>query len=180
MVKPVKTYQNDWEFDQLLDTFKRLKPERILEIGSAYGGSLYHWIHNAPKGALIVSLDLGDPQMVDYPLWLEWAKDAGVNLQLVTGNSNEMGSLHAVMRISPVYDWIFIDGAHDSTSVRRDWDWYGKLAAPSGIVAFDDIKTHPETGVHIVWADIKRTHSTSEIIQEGDGLGNGLGIVWMG
>lgn len=180
MEKPVKTYQNDWEFEQALDVFRRLKPTRILEIGSAYGGSLYHWIKNAPKGALIVSLDLGDANMVDYPLWRDWARDAGVDLKLVTGDSGKQEMLDEVRAISPVYDWIFIDGAHDATSVRRDWLWYGALTAPAGIVLLDDIKHHPETGVHIVWAEIKRTHSTSEIIDPGDGLGNGLGIVWMG
>lgn len=180
MHKPVRTYQNDWEFEQLLDIFRRLKPKRILEIGSAYGGSLYHWITTAPKGALIVSLDIGNPEMVDYPLWNDWAKAAGVDLHIVTGDSGNISSLEAVRSISPEFDWIFIDGAHDETSVRRDWEWYRALIATDGVICFDDIKPHPETGVHIVWAEINRTHSVSEIIDPGDGLGNGIGVVWMG
>lgn len=46
---PVPIYQDEGEFNHLLDLVKSNQPKRILEIGSLYGGTLWYWM-NAVKG----------------------------------------------------------------------------------------------------------------------------------
>ena len=183
MYKPVLTYQDDVEFDQLLAMYVARKPKRVLEVGSAYGGTLYHWLTNAQPGTVVVSVDLGDERMVNHALWKSWVpKD--VTLHLVVGNSTAPETIAKAKAISPAYDFIFIDGGHEYDTVKQDWKNYGSLVAKGGLVAFDDIKPHPSVPqiveVNRLWKELEadKKLKTQAIVAHPDVLGNGLGLVY--
>jgi cephalosporin hydroxylase len=181
--EPVLTYQDEREFKQLLQIVIELKPKRILEVGSAYGGTLYEWMRAVPTNTLIVSMDYGDTRMVNHDLWRSWAEMWGQDLRLVVGDSHQPANIDAVRAISPEYDFVFIDGDHSYEGSLLDWKNFGSMARKGGIVAFDDIKPNdiaePPCKVSETWAEIKKSGATvAEIIGDRTGYGNGLGIVY--
>ena len=56
--KSIQPRQNPVEIQKLFNAICELKPKRVLEIGTAKGGSLYLWIQAATDDATIVSVDL--------------------------------------------------------------------------------------------------------------------------
>ena len=43
---PVPIFQWEKEFEVLLELYRRETPERVLEIGTYHGGTLFHWLRN--------------------------------------------------------------------------------------------------------------------------------------
>lgn len=182
ITSPVLTYQDERELAQLLVRFRELDPYRVLEIGSAYGGTLYHWFRNLKPGSIVASVDLGNPQMVNHPLWQKWADEAGVKLYLIVGDSHDFATLERVIDISDQWDFIFIDGGHDYQSVKADWKMYGSLCRPGGLVVFDDIKPNDQSGepceVDRLWIELSTSGLiVEEIVADHINMGNGLGLV---
>ncbi len=72
---------------------------------------------------------------------------------------------------------MFIDAGHHLDEVTDDWENYGALVQPGGIVAFHDINPSddPENEVDQVWAQIREAHDTEEINRGHQG--GGIGIV---
>src|SRR4029078_8071110 len=54
--------QRTWELQSLVGMVRRLRPARVVEIGSYKGGTLFCWIALAPPDAHIVSVDLPAPR----------------------------------------------------------------------------------------------------------------------
>lgn len=176
---PVPLYQHDSEFEALLDIYRDHQPRRVLEIGSYHGGSLYHWLRNAPPGAHVVSVDTytAADNRDQYPEWIP----EGVELTVIQGDSADPAIVAAVARLGP-YDWIFIDAGHLLPEVTADWENYRPLTADGGIVAFHDIlppnEYHPEIQVAPLWDEIKAEYPrTGEIVQNRYAPWGGIGVV---
>lgn len=54
-----------------------------------------------------------------------------------------MFSFDAVRGWTTPVDFLFIDGDHSESAVRKDWDDWKEFVIPGGIVAFHDAKTFP-------------------------------------
>src|SRR4029078_2145708 len=54
--------QRTWELQALVGMVRRLRPARVVEIGSYKGGTLFCWIAVARPDAHIVSVDLPAPR----------------------------------------------------------------------------------------------------------------------
>jgi len=54
---PVPVLQNQSELAELIALYRDRKPKRTLEVGTYHGGTLYHWLRHAPRGATVVSVD---------------------------------------------------------------------------------------------------------------------------
>lgn len=184
---PVEVLQSEKEFSRLLEVFRELKPTRILEIGSLFGGTLWYWIQNAVEYSKIATVDLLVPesdsryerqrygQMI---LWPHWAKDRKILLAEYSYDSSHSGTIRLVKAFIPEIDFLFIDGDHREEIVRRDFESYSPLVRQGGVIAFHDIgyEQHSEYfGVRLVWDRIKSNgFRTEEIIEKPGEWGIGI------
>ena len=147
-VCPVKTLQDPQELEAVLLMYRKLKPKRVLEIGSLYGGTLWHWIMKAYPGTVIVSVDkIPDNKdhkasvvLEEHKLWAGWAETAQVELIEIIGNSNDIEVVNWVKEYQP-FDFIFVDGGHDYETVSADYQNYYPMLNKGGLMAFHDIAT---------------------------------------
>jgi len=170
---PVPIIQREEEFSQLLDLYRERQPMRVLEVGTYLGGTLFHWLQNAPIGAVVISVDLLDNSHL-FPGWCA----EGVRCEAICGNSNEPETAAQAAEYAP-FDWIFIDAGHFEHEVRADWALYGPLAAAGAVVSFHDIVAYPElprVQVAPLWAELKERYETMEFCVEG---GGGIGVLFV-
>ena len=166
---PVKLLQDPSELSDLLHMFRKLKPERVLEVGSLYGGTLWCWINNMATGGLVVSVDMiannkihkqGDI-LDDRKLWAGWAETAKVELITLIGNSGKTTIIQSVEEYSP-FDFIFIDGGHEYKTANNNYEIYWPMLRKGGIMAFHDIGSSDENVNNIDvgrwWRDMRQMH----------------------
>lgn len=179
---PVPTLQRRWEFDQLLKLYRQHAPQRVLEVGTYHGGTLYQWLKAAPAGARVVSVDRPPPGVVQDEIFHRWAPPR-VDLRLLRGDSADPAMVSAAARFGP-FEWIFLDAGHAAHEVRADWNNYSALAAPGGIVALHDILPGRNAQAWIqvapVWKEIQRDgYLTQEIVASEDVDWGGIGVVYL-
>lgn len=151
-VKPeVDVFQNVWELDQMLRIVEHLHPSSVLEVGSWQGGTLWHWLQ---FGGKVVSVDDG-MRLADE--WEKWADEAGAELHLLRGMSQDSEIVDKARELGP-YDFIFIDADHRYEAVRADWENYRGMLAEGGIFGFHDTQHigDPTYGVEQLWNEITR------------------------
>ena len=177
---PVPIFQHHKEFSDLLALYRSRSPKRVLEVGTYHGGTLYHWLQNAAKGATIVSLDTYTAADNRH-LYEEWTRD-DVKLHVIQGDSRTPKAIHKVAKHAP-FNWIFIDADHEYESVKADWENYGKMASSSSVVCFHDIldnkSAHPEIDVQRLWRKIQEEYKTEEIINDTNAVWGGIGIAFI-
>jgi cephalosporin hydroxylase len=167
--------QNLAEFEGLLKEYVKLKPSKVIEIGSLYGWTLQHFIHYSNEGSTVVSIDLPVRDFVgpndwrvakqeDYyaNVWPLWAKEKKCKLFLIPKESQNPSTLETAKEIfnNEEIDFLFIDGNHLYSAVRQDYEMYMPLVRKGGIVAFHDIGMNEEGGAHILWEEVKNKHSS--------------------
>ena len=179
---PVRAHQRTAEFDQLVELFKDRQPLRVLEIGTYEGGTLYHWLQNAPDGAVVVSVDdyrMGVDNRALYPSWTPgW-----VTIRVFCGDSHDPSIVEAVAENGP-YDFVFIDADHSYGAVKADWAMCREMCAPGAVVAFHDIlppsAAHPEIEVSVLWEEIKAGgYETCEFVADRSAPWGGIGVVFL-
>lgn len=176
---PVPIFQWQREFEVLLELYKRSAPKSVLEVGTYYGGTLYHWLANALPGTTVVSLDSYAVGVDNRHLYEEWIPD-DVVLHIYEGNSMAESTRGTIEEHAP-FDWVWIDAGHFYHEVLSDWQFYGAMAAPGGTVAFHDIlpptQEHPEIEVDRLWQQIRLSHHTLEIVADRNASWGGIGVV---
>ena len=140
------------EFRRLLLEVAGTRPEAMLEIGTANGGSLFAFAGVCAPDAHIVSVDLphgsfgGGYPPWKLPLYRSFAR-RGQRLDLLRGDSHDPGTLAQVRTLlSRPLDLLFIDGDHTYAGVRADFESYGPLVRPGGLIAFHDIAPPTDVG----------------------------------
>lgn len=165
------TYQNEKEFAWLLDKFKVLQPRRVLEIGSLTGETLEHWVSQAPRGSTIVSIDQvvprndarWHPQRLGHDvIWPRMARSFGQTFYVFDGDSRDPYIVQTVRQLfEGGLDFVFIDGGHDFDTCCNDYQNYGLLVRPGGLIAFHDLgQEWPD--VRRVWESIKEPFPREE------------------
>ena len=180
-VAPVPILQREWEFDTLLHIYADKKPKRVLEIGTYHGGTLFHWLTtHAPD--VIVAVDSYRTGVDNRGLFREWATEAGSQLVIVQGDSISADTIAAVAEHAP-FDWVWIDAGHFEHEAQADWDNYGSLCAPGGIICLHDILTHPShpaIEVEPVWRRIQISgYLTRELVADPSAEWGGIGVVYL-
>lgn len=176
------------EIRDLLLRLRSAGPRRILEIGTANGGSLFLWAQVAAADAHLISLDLPGGSFGDgyarwkRPLYRSFARE-GQKITLLQDDSHLERSLDAVrdkLDGEPL-DFLFIDGDHTYDGVRRDFEMYAPLVRPGGLVAFHDIASHadPTCQVDRFWNELKQHHACTEFLADPPAGWAGLGLVQM-
>lgn len=127
--------QNFSELKWLSEKIKDLNPTVILEVGVEKGGTLKVWEHllKQDKNSILIGIDLGKS--------VSWeTQSSNVSIHLIEGNSHDTETLHKVKEIldGRKIDFVYIDGEHTSPAAQLDFNFYGTLVKPGGLVGFHD------------------------------------------
>jgi len=186
--KKIRARQNPVEIEHLFDEICQLNPERVLEIGTAKGGTLYLWAQAASDNASLMSVDLpgGDFGGAYAPcrsaLYKSFARPGQtINLELADSHLPESQAKVKEYFGDQQIDFAFIDGDHTYEGVKADFNDYGPLVRPGGIIAFHDVlyrENQPSIRVDILWEELKKQYDCTEFIgPEGSGKVIGIGFL---
>jgi len=189
--KTIEPRQNPLEIEELYKTVMELSPTKILEIGTARGGTLYLWTQAAKTDATIVSVDLPEGEfggaypVCRIPFYMAFALP-GQKLHLLREDSHKDQTIEMVSKLfnhQPI-DFAFIDGDHTYEGVKADFLNYGPLVRPGGIIGFHDILPRsdlPSIQVDRFWKEVRKKYNTREIIgPDESGRKIGIGLVHVG
>ena len=148
--RSLRPLQTPREIEALYNTVCELAPRRVLEIGTAKGGTLYLWTQAAMPDASLVSIDLpggqfgGGYRACRADLYRAFAQP-GQTMTLLRADSHAPDTLAEVRRLfgGQAVDFLFIDADHTYPGVKADFLQYGPLVRPGGLIAFHDILTAP-------------------------------------
>jgi hypothetical protein len=176
----LKALQDPVELVEFARLVTREKVKSYLEIGSKFGGSLWHVACAMPLGSRLVAVDLvGD---LDLNECIKRLKSLGYDARLLIGDSVDPKVVDAARVLGP-YDLCLIDANHHEPYVRQDWANYGPMAR---MVAFHDIgwvqgdRPNKPWRIEVpkVWNEIKQDYRHQEIKLCPTGRDNGIGILW--
>jgi predicted O-methyltransferase YrrM len=174
--------QNRREILALLCILRQASPQRILEIGTASGGTLFLFTRIAAADAQLVSIDLpGGPGGGGYPPWkiplYQEFPLPGQRLELIRDNSHDPAVQSRVTELvgKEGLDFLFIDGDHSYDGVKRDFEMYGSLINPAGLIAFHDIDYSRD--VRRFWDEVKVGRRFQEI-RDDHGQTFGIGLIY--
>ncbi len=156
-------------------------------------GSTWAICQASPRSAIIVSLDLPEGPFGGLPLAdedlrrLESFARPGQSLHLLQGDSGDpFVAAHVKSLIEPL-DLLFIDGSHAYEGVSHDYELYGPLVRPGGLIAFHDIVEGPASVVGDVprfWRQLRtgldERVKVIEIVADRNQGGYGIGVVRVG
>lgn len=183
--KWLKLQQVASEIQELIERLQRLKPRRIVEIGSAYGGSFLIWAELASEQ--VVSVDL--PQNISFftarqKMWRYLLRHhQGKRFAMLAADSHQEDIVRAVSNIleGEQCDFLFIDGDHTSGGVEQDFVRYRPLVRPGGLIAFHDILPHrnpADSEVDVFWNKVRTREKSAEIIADPNQGWGGIGLIW--
>jgi len=185
-IRPAQVYE---EILRLAEIVADLKPRRVLEIGTAGGGTLFIWCRLASDDATVISIDLpGGLFGGGYPMWravlYRYFRKPRQKLHLIRGDSHDPRTLEKVKRIlgGEELDFLFIDGDHTFEGVKRDFEMYSTLVRRGGVVAFHDIVPGPQEyvgGVPRFWSKVKSRYRHIEIVSDWSQGGYGIGVLFL-
>jgi predicted O-methyltransferase YrrM len=178
--------QLETEILGLVNILKRNPPERVLEIGTFNGGTLYMWTTVAKKKATIVSIELpnGYPESL-LPAMFSYGKSKKQKIHLIEGDSHEWCTPKMVSSLfchKPI-DFLFIDGDHTYEGAKKDFQMYSPFVRKGGIIALHDIKpfmvSSYKYGVSKLWEELKMEYKYKELVQYNNQQGYGIGVLFV-
>lgn len=188
MTCPVPLLQDDQELARLLEILRELKPVKILEIGSLYGGTLWHWMTTFP-GSTVVSIDKTAVDVPQHPqektaacraLWPEWAIENDCDLLDIDAYSDDLDVIELVKREYAPFDFIFIDGGHKYQAVEHDFTTFYPLLRKGGVMALHDCAVgdnDPDIDVGRFWRELAAEWpGNTQLINTTPGLW-GIGVI---
>lgn len=186
----LKPNQHRDEISALVSLVSSIEPRVILEIGTRDGGTLCLWSQCSPNLEHLISIDLpggihgggyADAREKLYRLFV--SNRPNCRLDLLRVDSQQVSTREQVLRLlteRPI-DFLFIDGDHRYSGVKKDYELYASLVRPGGLIAFHDIRPNRyDSTIEVVrlWDEIKISQpQTREIIHEPYTGRYGIGIV---
>jgi predicted O-methyltransferase YrrM len=171
-----RAIQHTAELAALLSMAEVAQVRTVLEIGTYAGGTAWAFAQ-LPTVTRVITVD-ADPQ----PTAAVTLNQTDGKAVLVNGHSAASATRHEVVRLlnGTPPDLLFIDAAHDLGSVTDDWQIYGPMVRPGGLVAFHDVEEHrgrPEVEVHHLWQRVRKAYPSVKITAA-PGEWAGIGIIW--
>jgi predicted O-methyltransferase YrrM len=186
-----QVFRSDQRGSEIVDLLRLLgkePPRYVCEIGAALGGTLFLLTRICRPDALLISVDLR--LAIERSLiHLRFARGKQ-RIVGIRGNSRAAETVRKVrlgLRGEPL-DLLFIDGDHEYEAVKSDFTNYGPLVRPGGLIVLHDIvrdfyarygrSTGFDTGgVPMFWEEIKGLYRTTELIEDPEQDGFGIGII---
>lgn len=184
----VKPWQVREEILGLLRVLEERRPKTIIEIGTAWGGTLFLFTRVVDAHASIISVDLpsglfhGGYANYRMVLYKSFAREAQV-VHLVRADSHSPETLEQVKKLleGRAVDFLMIDGDHSYEGVKKDFETYSPLVKPGGLVAFHDICKGPVEsvgGVPRFWSEISGNHKSGTFLKGANQGGGGIGVIY--
>ncbi|QGX98350.1 class I SAM-dependent methyltransferase [Roseovarius faecimaris] len=179
------------ELDALIRLIDERKPRKLIEIGTARGGTLLLLCRFAAPDAQIVSIDLPYARNGGgYPRWkgkfYQSFTHPDQKLTLLRANSHDPETFRIVRDIlgGDMADFLLIDADHSFEGVRTDFHTYIPLVAAGGLIALHDILPNtedPSINVSEFWAQLEAdsTHQTDTIVHDAAQGHSGIGLVYV-
>jgi len=149
-------------------------PTRIVELGSARGGTFYVWCEIATSYATIVSVDFAHTEEDIERM----ASCAGPHQRahFVTADTHDPNTRRQVEDLVGYADLLHIDAGHAEAEVRADWEDYSPLLCPGGHAVFHDISDGGPIGE--LWGELAKRYWNIKFIESNgnDGWG-GIGVL---
>jgi len=176
------------EIAGLLQILRQNPPKYVCEIGTASGGTLFLLTQVCRPDSLLLSVDL----RLSFERCLVHGRFASRRQRIVSirGDSRTpetLGRVGSLLR-GHLLDLLFIDGDHSYEGVKADFVSYSPLVRPGGLIVLHDIVPDFATrygkstgtytgGVPVFWDEIKTKHNTSELVEDPEQDGYGIGII---
>lgn len=180
-VTAVKPTQVPEEIAEFLERVRTEQPRRVLEIGTARGGTLYLLSWASAPTARLLSIDIGEFGRLRRRLYRSFGRRRQ-RIDVLCADSQLEETRAAVegwFGGEPI-DLLFIDGDHAYESVKRDFELYTPLVRPGGIVALHDIVEGPAGTVGEVprfWREARSSlHGAVEVVHSWEQGGYGIGF----
>ena len=182
----VLTAQICWELYELINLFDALKPKRVLEIGSQFGGTLYYWLSGAEPGAKVANIDILQnmkPADADNlpDRWSSWAP-ANVDYKCFIGRSDNIDLYKEVIQfLGSEIDFLFIDADHSYEGAKYDFCRYGPHVRRGGMIVIHDLVTPsfaPHIQVERLWREIQQVGYHTQELKAGGRYG-GIGVIYV-
>jgi cephalosporin hydroxylase len=149
-------------------------PCRVLELGSARGGTFLAWCELATSYAVIVSVDLehSDTNVERMQSFVHPNQAA----KFVKGDTHDPDIRRQVEDLLGYVDLLHIDADHSEAAVRADWEDYHELLCPGGLAVFHDISDGGPIGS--LWSELASKFWNIKFIEANgnDGWG-GIGVL---
>jgi len=158
------------------------RAQRVLEVGTSEGGTLYLLAWASADDARILSLDIKGYHALRRRLYRSFAR-ARQTLDVLQVDSHLASTREAVERFfeGKPLDVLFIDGDHAYDGVRCDYELYEPLVRPGGMIAFHDIVDGANAnvgGVPQLWKELSAGRADiEEIVADWSQGGYGIGII---
>lgn len=155
-----------------------IDPERIVEIGTAEGGSLWTWCHGINYIKQIIGIDINfwHRRLEFYKLF----SPKNVDLTLMKESSQQQSTVNrAVDELNgSSADFIFIDGDHTYDGVKRDFELWSGIVRTGGYIAFHDIHAnHGNVGVGKLWNELQPRYESIQFDHGKEAMWGGIGII---
>lgn len=188
--KHLTAFQHPEEILRLYRRVIDMRPRRVVEIGTARGGTLYLWAQAAAADARIVSVDLpGGPFGGGYrpcrePFYHAFVA-AGQALTLIRDDAHNPPVRDRVAGLlGGGADFLFIDADHSLPGIRRNLALYGPLVRPGGLIALHDVLRNPrwpEIEIWQLWARIRELDNAGEFVDSASSdRPLGIGLIQIG
>ncbi len=140
--------QDPHDLGAIIRVVSKIKPKKILEIGSNYGGTLVFWDQLAGPGGCTVGIDPGPISQVFSMFNPEYCDYEPVSdLYTLPKSSHDAETFQVVKTLfDGSIDFLFIDGDHSYEGVKLDYEMYGPLVREGGIIAVPDIERDSKVG----------------------------------
>lgn len=176
------------EIVALLKILAKSKPQYLLEIGTARGGTLYLFTKIASEDATIISVDLpggcfGSGYSGGKITYYKSFATRHEKIHLLRENSHLERTLNTVQNILSGHnlDFLFIDGDHTYTGVKADFEMYSPLVRQGGLIALHDICVEPDPTCKVrdYWNEIKDRFNSMEIVNDPHQGWAGIGVIYV-
>jgi len=159
--------QDERELWWILEKLVAIKPKKVVEIGSAHGGTLFFWDQVVGEGGTTLSVDMWE----HHGITLDFSNSVSEVLML-KGDSHDPEIFKMISdRMEGSIDFLFIDGDHTYEGAKQDYETYGPLVRPGGLVAFHDVVYETEIQVRRFFLEIEEPKDSIE-------LTHGIGVVY--
>jgi cephalosporin hydroxylase len=152
----------------------------VLELGVRHGGTSALWHQLLPE-AKVIGVDRIGHDSYHEPEFSQRARQMESEYSRYQFIEGDTSSFETLAKVIEVLDggrvgFLFIDADHSYEAVSRDYERFGRMVVPNGLIAFHDIVDSPRTGggVARLWSEFEDDRKSEFCIKADWG---GIGVL---